>query len=308
MIGTITLNPSIDQNLIVENLVKDDANRATDIITNAGGKGINVSKVVRELGGQTHAYALLAGLTGKIHKELVKKLDFPMSAVEIRGSTRINTVITDLKDGTQTRVSAPGPAVSLKDTRAFLRLLCAAKRPSFWAFGGSLPKGMSDAIYCDFVGALQKTGVPCILDADGESLKIGLEAKPFMVKPNEYEIARLMGRSFKTLRDYQGAGRWLLKKGVKIAVISLAEKGALFMTENECFQVRVPKVQAKSKVGAGDSLIGGFTFGLAKGMKLREAARLGVAASVSAVMREAPRLCRKSDIPGLLKRISIQDL
>ncbi len=98
MIGTITLNPSIDQNIIVPDFVKDDTNRAREIIETPGGKGINVSKVVRELGGKTHAFALLGGLAGKRLAELVKKLEFPLTAVPVEGQTRVNIVISDIKD------------------------------------------------------------------------------------------------------------------------------------------------------------------------------------------------------------------
>ena len=114
MIGTITLNPSIDQHLVVRNLVKDDTNRAKEVFRYPGGKGANVSKVIRELGGRTCAYALIGGIPGEIWKDLIKKLDIPFVAEPIRGDMRINTILTDLKDESQTRLSSPPPQLSLK--------------------------------------------------------------------------------------------------------------------------------------------------------------------------------------------------
>ena len=309
MIATITLNPSIDQHINVEGLRKDDANRAQAIFRYPGGKGINVSKVVRELGGKTHAYALVGGFPGELLKQLVRRLDIPFSPTLVRQDTRINVIITDLKDHTQTRISAPGPRVSEPDLRHFLgQLLRVRPKPFIWALGGSISSGMNHSAYQRLIAELQKNGVPCILDTDNEALKLGIKARPFMIKPNEYEIERLMGHSIKTVPGYFKAARSLVRQGVRIVVVSLGKKGALFVTENDSFHVLTPDVPVTSKVGAGDSLIGGFALGLYRKMGLREAARLGIAASTSAVMREAPRLCSRRDIPRLLPRIRLRSL
>ncbi len=309
MIATITLNPSIDQHIIVRNLVKDDANRAEAVFRYPGGKGVNVSKVVRELGGNTRAFALIGGFPGELWKELVAKLDTPYFTMPIRGDVRINTILTDLKDKSQTRISAPGPKVSEKEIHRFLeKLLSVRPKPSFWVLGGSLSLGMKHSTYRRLVLALQKKGVPCVLDTDNEALRLGVQAKPFMIKPNEYEMERLMGRPLKSIGDYLNTARSLVSRGVRIVIVSLGARGALFITDKEAFHVSTPEVALKSKVGAGDSLIGGFLLGLRKKLSFKEAARLGVAASTSAVIREAPRLCLRSDIAGLLRRIAIRDL
>ena len=309
MIGTITLNPSIDQHILVRRLVKDDANRASSVSHYPGGKGANVAKVVRELGGKTRAYALIGGFPGEFWKDLIKALTVPYTAEQIKGDTRINTILTDLTDDSQTRISAPGPKVTEKELETFLRTLLSVRpRPAFWVLGGSLSLGMKNSTYRRFILALQKNGVPCVLDTDNEALRSGIEAKPFLIKPNEYEMERLMERRLKSISDYLGSARILVRGGIRIVIVSLGGKGALFVTDKESFHVTTPHVLVKSKVGAGDSLIGGFLLGLARNLTLKEAARLGVAASTSAVMREAPRLCLRRDIPGLIQRVAIRDL
>ena len=252
MIGTITLNPSIDQHILVPDFVKDDANRATKIIETPGGKGINVSKVIRELGGQTHAFALLGGLTGQRIRELVKKLDFPLTSVAIKGNTRVNTVISDLKDKTQSRISAPGPEMQTRDILRLERVLCRFRpKPRFWAFGGSLAPGMPVSTYRDLIRCLQKRGVPCILDADNEGLKIGLSANPFMIKPNEFELERLVGRKMHSMKDFLSAARHLVDLyRIHLVSVSLGAKGALFVTSEEAFHASAPVVKVRSKVGA----------------------------------------------------------
>ena len=307
MIGTITLNPSIDQRILVDRLDMDDTNRAKSIVEAAGGKGINVSKVVRELGGQTRAYALLGGLMGKYLRELAKKLDFPMTVLPINGHTRINMVLTDLKNHTQTRISAPGPMVSATELRKFLKLLQQVRpRPDFWALGGSLSPGMKAATYRDFIWALQKKGTPCILDTDNEALRLGVQASPFMIKPNEHEMERLCGKRLSSLPDYLTVAESFVRRGIRLVVVSLAAKGVLFVTRREAFHASALPVVVHSKVGAGDSLIGGIVLSLYQKKPLEEAARIGVAASASAVMRGAPRLCLKSDIRKLARQVKIR--
>jgi 1-phosphofructokinase family hexose kinase len=309
MIGTITLNPSIDQNLIVRHLVKDDANRATQIFRTPGGKGVNVSKVVKELGGQTRAYVMAGGLEGEQWKKLTRKLRIDFDVFPVKGDTRVNTVLTDLEDHSQTRISAPGPRLSKAEIDLFLkRLLRVKPKPFLWALGGSLPEGTPASTYQKIILALQKNGVPCVLDTDNEALRLGIRARPFMIKPNEHEIQRLVNRSLKSIDDYLSVSKKLVQKGVKVVIVSLGRKGALFVTAEKAFLVSTPQVPVRSKVGAGDSLIGGFALGLQRKMSLEEAARLGVAASTSAVMREAPRLCLRLDISPLLGRIAIMRL
>ena len=306
MIATITLNPSIDQHIVISHLLKDDANRALSVESHAGGKGANVSRVVRELGGPTHAYTLQAGFIGKFWSSELSKLDVAFTAHEVEGETRINTVLTDTKDKTQTRISALGPVISKKDQRLFLqKLLRVRPKPFCWVLGGSPSRGMRHDIYQNYIHGLQKTGVPCILDADNEALACGVQAGPFLIKPNEFEMRRLAGRKLSTIEDYRVAAGEFVQKGIRIVIVSLGKNGALLVSEKESFHVKGIPAPVKSKVGAGDSLLGGFALGCLKKMSLEKSLALGVAASTSAVMREAPRLCLRSDIPDLLKKIKI---
>lgn len=309
MIATITLNPSIDQHILVKNLVKDDANRALSISNYPGGKGVNVSKVIQELKGPTKAYAMLGGFVGEIWKELASAEKIAFDACRLKGQTRINTILTDIKDHTQTRVSAPGPTMNSTERKHFLSHLVQVKpKPFLWALGGSLPKQAASDSYKKIIQVLQRNGTPCILDADNEALKKGIEAKPFMIKPNEFEMQRLLNKKLESFSDYYKGAKELVRQGIQIVVVSLGPRGALFVTECESFHVTTPKVKVRSKVGAGDSLIGGFVLGLWRKMPLREAARLGVAASTSAVLTEGTRLCRREDIPKLLPRIHAKSI
>ena len=140
-------------------------------------------------------------------------------------------------------------------------------------------------------------------------MKAGLGASPYMIKPNEFELERLMGRKTRSMKERLRAARYLLETyGIRLVIVSLGVDGALFVTDEEAFHATAPVVRVRSKVGAGDSLIGGVLWALLKRMTLKEGAKIGIAASTSAVMREAPRLCHKADIAGLTRRVVIRDL
>ncbi len=309
MIGTITLNPSIDMHWIVDDFVKDDTNRARQVIETPGGKGINVSKVVRELGGESRAFALLGGLAGERLKELVVPLDFPLTAVPMHGFTRINMIISDVKDKTQSRVSAPGPPVAAAELQKLVRLLCATQpRPDWWVFGGSLPRGLAPTTYYELIQTLQARGVSCVLDTDDKPLAEGVKAKPFMIKPNEFEMQRLCGRRLHSLKEYAHEAGKIVRGGTRLVVVSLGAKGALFVSEDKAIHITPPDVEVRSQLGAGDSLIGGLLRGYQRKLPMLEAAKMGVAASVSAVMREAPRLCLRTDIPAILNQLRVREI
>ncbi len=167
---------------------------------------------------------------------------------------------------------------------------------------------MPESTYRDLIFALQKNGTPCILDTDNDALKHGIEAKPFMIKPNEYEMQRLLGRTLGSVQSYLDAAVQLVRNGIRVVVVSLGARGALFVRDGEAIHVTTPKVPIRSKVGAGDSLIGGFVYALAKGDSFERAAATGVAASTSAVMKKGTKLCDRRDIPGLLRRVRVRRL
>ena len=310
MIGTITLSPSIDREMMIKELVKDDAVRALRVLDTAGGKGVNVSKVVYELGGKTTAFSFMGGFEGKLYASKIKTLGFPYHLIPITGETRLNVTLTDRDDATQTRISAPAPRV-LAAEYALLRkrLERFQPRPLTWVFGGTLPAGSGDRTYYDLIQFLKtRTGSPCVLDTDGEALRLGIQAKPFLIKPNEFEIERLMGRSFGSVASYARAAEELVRQGVTIAIVSLGPQGALFVSRERSFFIPSVRVKVRSKVGAGDSLIAGVLLALERGWSFEKAALLGMAASHSAVMRESPRLCQRADIPRLLPRFKVRPL
>lgn len=304
MIYTITINPSIDNHITVKKLVKDDAIRTVSMRRDPGGKGINVSRVVKELSGETRAFAIVGGCAGYMLRDLLDRDKIDFSYIEIVGETRINVILTDLSDRTQTRISAPGPVVEPKDIEAFMDLLSkVSPAPSFWVLGGSLPPGAPNDTYKNIIERLNIKGEKCVLDTDGEALELGVKASPFLIKPNEFELERLIGRPVIGEAEIVSVSREFCKNGVGVVIVSLGEKGAFLVTKDEALRLEPPKVEVRSKVGAGDSLIGGLLVSLEKGWGLKEAACYGVAAGTAAVMTEGTRLCLREDVERIFTAV-----
>ncbi|MBI3996438.1 MAG: 1-phosphofructokinase [Candidatus Omnitrophica bacterium] len=309
MIGTVTINPSIDQHILIDKLMKDDAIRAREIRRDPGGKGINVSRVVKELGGETVAFGVSGGCAGYMLKSLMAEHGIPFEAIEVPEETRINVILTDRSDRTQTRISAPGPRMTLADVEGFMqKIVTYQPTPPWWVLGGSLPPGVPEDFYAKLITTLQQRGMKCLLDADDEVLKLGLQAKPYLIKPNEHEFARLMGRSLPDEQAMVGAARQLVQEGVQVVAITLGRRGALIVSQDAALHVTSPDVEVKSKVGAGDSFLAGFVFALSQGQPLESAMRLGTAAGTAAVMHEGTQLCRREDVERLLGQIIVKSL
>ena len=307
MIGTVTINPSIDQHILIDKFVKDDAIRAREIRRDPGGKGINVSRVVKELGGDTVAFGVSGGCAGYMLRSLMADHGIRFEAIEVPEETRINVILTDQADRTQTRISAPGPRMLLAVLEQFIQKIVGYQPfPDRWVLGGSLPPGVPEDFYARLITALQQQGAKCLLDADDEALKLGLQAKPYLIKPNEHEFARLIGRPLPNEQALVEAALEIIAGGVKVVAITMGRKGALIISQSEVLQATSPDVEVRSKVGAGDSFLAGFVLALSRGQTLEEAVRYGTAAGTAAVMHEGTQLCRREDVERLVDQISIK--
>jgi 1-phosphofructokinase len=309
MIGTVTLNPSIDQYVIVDRIVKGDTVRAKKVRKDPGGKGINVSRMIVRLGGETKAFGFSGGNTGRMLKEFLDEERVPHDLVNIRQDTRINIFVREKEIDHLSRISVPGPEVNKKELKSFLRKFSSASPfPGIWVMGGSLAKGVPSWIYRELSHIAKKRGSKCILDADGEALKLGIEAFPYMIKPNQFELQRLLRREIKNESQIIFAGKELIHHGIEVVVISRGEHGVLVVTKDHVFKAMHPKVKVRSIVGAGDSMLGAIAWSLAQGNSLGEAVCWGVAAGTASVLTPGTELALKKDVERIRKRVRCEIL
>ena len=309
MIATVTLNPSLDRHVEVENLVLDDTNRWTSFKRQPGGKGINVSRVLKELGGETIAYGFIGGHAGDDIKNLLKEDGVQTDFTHIKTEVRSNFIITDLKTHRQTRISAPGPQVTAGELKKLVdKITCIKPRPQYIVFAGSVPPGVPYYIYRELVERMKGLGIKTVLDAADMWLIEGVRSKPDIIKPNVREAQTLLGVELKTEEDVIYGVKTIVSSGIGIAAISRGREGMIIADKNMVLKVVPPDVKVMSTVGAGDSTVAGLVLKLSQGGSLEDASRLAVAAGTAATLTSGTELCHKADVERLLPQVKIEKL
>lgn len=287
MILTVTLNPALDKTAYIPDFTVDRVNRAEGIRLDPGGKGINVCKVVNALGGKSLALGFLGGGTGRYIKSRLDELGVENEFIFIDGDTRTNLKVVDEKRGTYTDINEPGPAVDAAAISALGEQLFARAGPGdIVVFAGGAPRGVPDELLKVWTGRCKALGAYVYADLDGALLARTVEAAPYLVKPNDAELSRLLGRPMESEADLISGARELAARGVRRAVISLGAKGALFCEDGALFMAEGIPVDVRSTVGAGDSMLAALAWCQDRGVGWEEAARWAVAAASAKVTEE----------------------
>ncbi len=314
MIATVTLNPSLDLTLVVDRLVVDDVIRMQDMRKDPGGKGINVSRVVNTLRGATIAYGFIGGHEGGALSVLLAEEGILTSFVAIGGDTRINIIVSERESGTQTRVNAEGPRVKVEDLEKLKERLwkmggvyCATR---FMVFAGSIPPGLPKTTYRDLVEDAQDKGIKAVLDTDGDALKYGVRARPFMLKPNTHELGRLVGRDLKGAGDQeviQAAGE-VRDMGVEVVAVTRGGGRAVLVAGDKVFLGTPPSIKVVNSVGSGDSFIAAFLLARLHGKGFEEAFQWALAAGAATAITPGTELLNREDFCRLIPDAKVEEV
>jgi 6-phosphofructokinase 2 len=309
MIATVTLNPSLDKIVTVEELVMDEANRWTSLRRDPGGKGINVSRVIHELGGKTVAYGFIGGIDGETLKHLLQQQGVPFDFTPINGEIRSNFIITDLGTCHQTRIDAPGPHIMRHELQKLVqKVKHISPKPDFLVFAGSVPPAVPADIYRQLIEAAKNNGIKTVLDSDNKWLKEGIKAKPNVIKPNVHEAEELLDKHLRSETAIVKALKLLIDRGIEVAVISRGKEGLIAANGEKVIKAIPPQVDVRSTVGAGDSTIAGLVLKLNEGLGIDEYCRWAVAAGTAAALTPGTELCRREDVERLLSKVKIKRL
>ena len=257
MIYTVTLNPALDKTVEIPSLTIDAVNRITTMRTDPGGKGINVSKVISKLGGKSIASGILGGDTGRAILSALKEMELETCFHFVNGETRTNMKVIDPVSRTNTDINEPGVTVSEEILSGLLKeLLEIVREDDIVVISGSMPKGSPKETYFTWTKAFNAKGAKVLLDADGELLKAGLKASPYLIKPNNHELSAFVGRTLETPEELAVTAREIMKEyGIAKVVVSMGGDGALYVTKDESIYAEGLKVPVGSTVGAGDSVV-----------------------------------------------------
>jgi len=306
MITTICLNPAFDKTVTVEELHIGEVNRILHVREDLGGKGINVAAVARRLGLNAQCLGCMGEAGAVLLREKMAEEGVTFEFMTVPGSIRTNLKVVSQQGQAVTELNEPGCPMTQAQLETFMNLVRENGTGSYTVLTGSLPPGCPEETYRDIIFALKN--VPCILDAEGNSLLMGLAAHPLLVKPNLSELESTLGTSLRTLRAIRDAAYVLLKKGAQSVIVSMGKMGALFTDGKRTLYSPALSVKALSTVGAGDAMVGGVLLGLTNGESLAEAFRSGMAAGAASVMTEGTQPIRLQDYKVLLPKVAVQEV
>jgi 6-phosphofructokinase 2 len=308
-IVTLTLNPAIDGASEAEVVRPTRKIRTTNQSYEPGGGGINVTRVVHELGGNSIAVYLAGGSTGGVLDDLLGSRGIARRRIPITGDTRISNVVYERSTGLEYRFIPEGPEVAEREWMRSLQALDQIEW-DYLVASGSLPRGMSPDFYAVLLDRVQARGGRLVLDTSGEPLRLAMEHGGIhLVKPSHGEFEKLLGISLPTAEAIGEAAQVEAKRGRSALIaVTMGDAGAVLATAAGWEFLPAPKVEVLSASGAGDSFVAGMVHGLAIGRPLSDAFALGVAAGSAAVLTQGTRLCTRSDTERLYAEILAQRL
>ena len=282
MIYTVTLNPSIDYVINVNNLNLGTVNRVNEENIYPGGKGINVSNILNELGYKNTALGFISGFTGKYIVDSMKEKNLDCDFIELsNGFTRINVKI---KSSEETEVNGKGPNISKEDLQKLYDKIDNLKNEDILVLAGSIPSTLDDKLYENIMKRLEDKNIKIVVDATKNLLLNVLKYNPFLIKPNNHELEEMFNVKLNSIEDIAKYAKKLQDMGARNVLISMGKDGALLLTENnEVFISNVPKGTVKNSVGAGDSMVAGFIAGYQLFHNHEKALTMGLAAATATV-------------------------
>ncbi len=308
---TVTVNPAVDKTVVINHFRPGHDHRCRDPILSAGGKGINVARVLHRLGVDTLATGFLGGEAGCVIMDLLKQEGMEADFLRIKGRTRINLTIADSVTNKKTRILESGPKVTGGEIRRFKEIYRQRLRHSrMVVLSGRIAKGASEDLYAQLIRLAHRQGVPSVLDTSGKSLAAGLRARPFLVKPNLKEAEEVLGRRLGSIKEIEQAVSHLHAMGIQVVIVSMDKEGAIGSNHRELWHARAPQIRLRNDVGCGDALIGGFLNAYFEGKSFGESLRRAVAAGSANAVSLVPGAIDRRDILKLsagvqMKRIFI---
>lgn len=278
MILTVTMNPALDKIYFVDDFKPGSLHRCSDYIVSAGGKGLNVARVAKQIGEEVAVTGFLGGSNGQFIRNKIKELGVIDRFVEIEGETRTSINITDNKNNTTSEVLELGPSIAHEQSEEFINSFSKMiEDVDIVALCGSLPRGLDNEFYARLIDICNQQDKQVLLDTSSEAFVVGAKAKPYMVKPNEDEIHTVYDGDVSTEEGIIEALKYYKKIGIKFPVVSLGKDGAMASYRDDIFKATFPSVKTVNTVGSGDSFIAGFAAGLSRKYSAKDVLRLAIA-------------------------------
>lgn len=303
MIYTVTFNPAIDYVINVDDFKPGEVNRVVSEEKFAGGKGINVSRVLNNLGVKSKALGFIGGFTGKFIIDSLEAQGVDTDFVHILGDTRINV---KLKSKEETEINGGGPVITEEDLEKLFNIIGKLGADDYLVLAGNVQSSVPRDIYSQIQEKCASNKVKVIVDTTGDALVATLKNKPFLVKPNNHELGEIFNIELEKREDIIKYAQKLREMGAENVIISMAAKGALLICDSGVYHASPAKGTVKNSVGAGDSVIAGFLASYSKDSNIIEAFRWGATSgSATAFSKD---LCKKEDVEYYLPQVTVTKL
>jgi 6-phosphofructokinase 2 len=305
MIVTLTINPALDKSTSVEKLLPEKKLRCSEVTLEAGGGGINVSKAIKKLGGESLAIFSSGGNSGKLLEKLLSRDGIAFRTIPVHHETRENFTAVDRSANAQYRFVLPGEEFSKHELSEFLSVLDTVDpAPTILVASGSLTEGAPEDFYAQMARIAREKKIKLIVDTSGPPLFKAAAEGVYLLKPNLSELGSMVGKDYLELDEVDDAARQVLQQGkCEVLIVSRGPAGALLVTKDLHVNVPAPTVKKVSTVGAGDSMVGGMVWQLSQGSSLADMVRFGVACGTAATMNPGTRLFNKEDVMRLFQWI-----
>lgn len=302
---TLTVNPAIDKSTSVEQLVPNSKLRCSIPRYDPGGGGINVSRAIKKLGGNSLSIYLAGGTSGTFLKKLLDDAEIDQQVIATKANTRENFSVTESSSDKQYRFGMPGTTIEESEWQQALKVLeVTLAADDYLVASGSLCPGIPENFYQKVALIAKKAKAKLILDTSGKPLLLGAKAGVFMLKPNLAELSLLCGVKFISVENLESlASKFLDDNACEVLVVSMGAKGAMLATSDLIEHIPAPVVYQQSTIGAGDSMVAGMVYSLSEGKSHSEMARYGVACGTAATMKQGTQLCDKQDVDQLYQWI-----
>lgn len=309
MIITVTLNPAIDRTIKIDQLNPGKLNRVREVITSPGGKGINVARVVHQMGENVLTTGILGGDTGDIIKNFLREKNLKADFISSSYSTRQNIKILEMTTGRETEINEPGRVIKDDFKALEEKLRNFLEISNLIVLAGSIPEGLPPDTYNHLIKICKEYDIPVIVDTSGDNLREVLKEQPYLIKPNLHEAQELTGKEINDEEDIKDTVNLFLEYGVEIIVISMGGRGAIFANKKKCYYIKTPKVNvSNTTVGAGDSMVAGLAVGLRKDMALKDIASYAAAIATTFVKLGKIELITGEIINKTKKKITIKTI
>ena len=309
MIITLTLNPAIDKTVTISNFTAGEVNRIETLRSDVGGKGVNVSKCLKELDCESMAAAFWGGEAGRSGEAQLRQGGVTSLPIFIEGTTRTNMKIIDAAQGINTDINEPGPQIAPDELQSLLdQLDVKLTEGDILVLAGSLPAGIESNMYQKLTQRYKAKGVKVFLDADGISFAKAVEAVPYLIKPNIDELSRYVGEKLTDIRGILKAVKPLLQSGIEKIVVSMGGQGAVFIQKGRIFIASGIQVPVLSTVGAGDSMVAALAYGEEKGLAETQTYKLAMAMGAASVMCSGTQAPKASSVESLYHMVNMIEL